>query len=206
MSAPTSQCLFLTHMKNDGFRKTLDRIAAQKRAAHRLDRTVVRAGWIDGAKTMGGPDFSIIARTLCYGRESGTTRNGSRYSAITARNFVRAYGLGFAKKAEKEAGRALQLVFTRGAEYQADLTKALSGIGAQAAGGLRMAIVNDRYKPNARSTVLAWARRHTNSTKAMRRASKLKGDDRFFAMAGMKKELVDTGALVQHITYDVVKK
>ena len=39
----------------------------------------------------------------------------------------------------------------------------------------------------------------------MRKASRLSGEERYMAMASMKKELVDTGALVQHITSDVVK-
>lgn len=193
-------------MKKNGFAETLDRIRLMKRTARRLERTSVRAGWIDGAKTLSGTPFAVIARALCYGREAGTTRKGWKYPAIPARNFVRGYNNDFSKETEKEAGRALQLVFTKGAEYQSDLTLLLSGIGARAAGGLRQAIVHDRYKSNARSTVLAWAKRHSGSTRQMRSANKLQGDQRFLAFAGMKKELVDTGAMIDHIIYDVVKR
>lgn len=193
-------------MKKNGFAETLDRIRLMKRTAHRLERTTVRAGWIDGARTLSGTPFAVIARALCYGREAGTTRKGYRYPAIPARNFIRGYNNDFAKDTEREAGRTLHLVFTKGAEYQADLTRMLASVGAVAAGGLRQAIVRDRYKPNARSTVLAWAKRHSGSTRQMRAANKLQGDQRFLAFSGMKKELVDTGAMVQHITYDVVKK
>ncbi len=193
-------------MEKNGFAETLDRIRLMKRTARRLERTSVRAGWIDGSKTVSGTPFAVIARALCYGREAGTTRKGWKYPAIPARNFVRGYNNDFSKATEREAGRALQLVFAKGAEYQADLTLLLSGIGSRAAGGLRQAIVHDRYKQNARSTVLAWAKRHSGSTRQMRAANKLQGDQRFLAFAGMKKELVDTGAMVDHITYDVVKR
>lgn len=191
--------------RNDGFRQTLERIRLQKRTAHRLERTKVRAGWIDGAKTLDGKDFAVIARALCYGRESGTTSKGWRYPAIPARDFMRGYSNDYAKRTQMEAGKALQLVFRQGAEYQSDLTKMLAGIGAVAAGGLRLAITQYRYKKNARATILAWAKRHSNSTKQMRAANRLKGEERYMAMASMKKELVDTGALVQHITSDVTK-
>lgn len=193
-------------MEKNGFAETLERIRLMKRTAKRLDRTAVRAGWIDGARTLSGTPFAVIARALCYGREAGTTRKGWKYPAIPARNFIRGYNNDFSKATEREAGRTLQLVFTKGAEYQADLTLMLSGIGAKAVRGLKDAIMLDRYKPNARSTVLAWAKRHSKSTKQMRAANKLQGDQRFLAFSGMKKELVDTGAMVQHITYDVVKK
>jgi len=190
----------------NGFSQTLERIRLQKRTARRLERTSVRAGWIDGAKTLDGKDFAVIARTLCYGRESGTTRKGWKYPAIPARDFMRGYRNDFSKRTLQEAGRALQLVFRTGAEYLADLTRMLASIGAVAAGGLKQAIAIDRYKPNARSTVLAWAKRHSGSTRQMRSANKLQGDQRFLAFAGMKKELVDTGAMVQHITSDVVTR
>ena len=193
-------------MKKNGFAETLDRIRLMKRTARRLERTSVRAGWIDGAKTVSGTPFAVIARALCYGRDEGTTRRGYKYPAIPSRNFVRGYSNDFAKETEKEAGRALQLVFTKGAEYQSDLTLLLSGIGARAVKGMKNAIMLDRYKQNARSTVLAWAKRHSGSTRQMRAANKLQGDRRFLAFAGMKKELVDTGAMVGHITYDVVKR
>lgn len=190
----------------NGFSQTLERIRLQKRTARRLERTSVRAGWIDGAKTLDGKDFAVIARTLCYGRESGTTRKGWKYHAIPARDFMRGYRNDFGKRTLQEAGRALQLVFRTGAEYQADLTKMLASIGAAAAGGLRQAIAIDRYKQNARATILSWAKRHSNSTKQMRKANRLSGEERYMAMASMKKELVDTGSMVQHITSDVVTR
>jgi len=193
--------------RNDGFAQTLERIRAQKKTARRLERTSVKAGWIDGARTQDNrTEFAVIARTLCYGRESGTTSKGHKYSAIPARDFMRGYRINkYGTQTMKEAGRCLQLVFRNGAEYQADLAKMLSSIGAVAVGGLRQAVGHERYKPNARSTVLAWARRHSGSTRQMRSASKLQGDERYTAFAGMKKELVDTGALIQHITYRVDK-
>lgn len=193
-------------MEKNGFAETLERIRLMKRTARRLERTSVRAGWIDGAKTVSGTPFAVIARALCYGREEGTTRKGWKYPAIPARNFVRGYNNDFSKATEREAGRALQLVFTKGAEYQADLTKMLASIGATAAGGLRQAIAIDRYKQNARSTILSWAKRRSNSTKQMRKANRLSGEERYMAMASMKKELVDTGSMVQHITSDVVTR
>ena len=202
----TERLSYLYGMAKNGFAQTLERIRLQKRTARRLERTSVRAGWIDGAKTLDGKDFAVIARTLCYGRESGTTRKGWKYPAIPARDFMRGYRNDFGKRTLREAGRALQLVFRKGAEYQADLTKMLASIGAVAAGGLDQAISIDRYKPNARSTVLAWAKRHSGSTRQMRSANKLQGDQRFLAFAGMKKELVDTGSMVQHITSDVVTR
>ena len=193
-------------MQKNGFAETLERIRLMKRTAHRLERTTVRAGWIDGAKTLDGKEFAVIARALCYGRDEGTTRKGYRYPAIPARNFIRGYNNDFAKDTEREAARAMQLVFTKGAEYQADLTRMLASVGAVAAGGLRQAIVHDRYRQNARATILAWAKRHSGSTRQMRSANKLQGDQRFLAFAGMKKELVDTEAMIDHITYDVVKR
>ena len=202
----TERLSYLYGMAKNGFAQTLERIRLQKRTASRLERTSVRAGWIDGAKTLYGKDFAVIARTLCYGRESGTTRKGWKYPAIPARNFMIGYSHGYALRTEREAGMALQLVFRTGAEYQADLTKMLASIGAVAAGGLKQAIAIERYKQNARSTILSWAKRHSNSTKQMRKANRLSGEERYMAMASMKKELVDTGALVQHITSDVVKR
>lgn len=190
----------------NGFAQTLERIRLQKRTARRLERTRVRAGWIDGAKTLDGKDFAVIARALCYGREAGTTRKGYRYPAIPARDFMRGYRIYFEERTLLEAGRALQLVFRNGAEYQADLTKMLASVGAVAAGGLKKAIAHYRYKQNARATILAWAKRHANSTKQMRKANRLKGEERYMAMASMKKELVDTGAMVQHITSDVTNR
>ena len=195
-----------TQGKKNGFAETLERIRAQKRTAKRLERTTVRAGWIDGAKTLGGTEFSVIARALCYGREEGTTKSGRRYPAIPARNFVAKYGDKYAKATDREASRAISIVFRKGAEYQADLTKMLSSIGAVAVRGLKEAIVKDRYAQNAMDTVLSWARRHAGSTKAMMQANRLKGESRVEAMTAMKKELVDTGAMVQHITYAVTKK
>lgn len=202
----TERLSYLYGMAKNGFAQTLERIRLQKRTANRLERTSVRAGWIDGAKTIDGKDFAVIARTLCYGRESGTTRKGWKYPAIPARDFMRGYRNDFGKRTLQEAGRALQLVFRTGAEYQADLTKMLASIGAVAAGGLKQAIAVDRYKQNARSTILSWAKRHSNSTKQMRKANRLSGEERYMAMASMKKELVDTGSMVQHITSDVVTR
>ena len=202
----TERLSYLYGMAKNGFAQTLERIRLQKRTARRLERTSVRAGWIDGAKTLDGKDFAVIARTLCYGRESGTTRKGWKYPAIPARDFMRGYRNDFGKRTLQDAGRALQLVFRNGAEYQADLTKMLSSIGAVAAGGLKQAIAVDRYKQNARSTILSWAKRHSNSTKQMRKANRLSGEERYMAMASMKKELVDTGSMVQHITSDVVTR
>ena len=175
-------------MKKNGFAETLDRIRLMKRTARRLERTSVRAGWIDGAKTLSGTPFAVIARALCYGRDAGTTRKGWKYPAIPARNFIRGYNNDFSKATEREAGRTLQLVFRTGAEYQADLTKMLASIGAVAAGGLRQAIAIDRYKQNARATILSWAKRHSNSTKRMRKANRLSGEERYMAMASMKKD------------------
>ncbi len=195
-----------TQGKKNGFAETLDRIRMQKRTAKRLERTAVRAGWIDGAKTLSGTPFSVIARALCYGREAGTTSRGWKYPAIPARNFIAKYGDAYAKATENEATRALRLVFSKGAEYQADLTKMLSSVGSVAVMGLKHSIMQNRYQKNARDTVIAWARRHSNSTKAMRKASRMKGEARVDALSGLKKELVDTGAMVGHITYRVEKK
>ena len=177
-----------TQGKKNGFAETLDRIRMQKRTAKRLDRTAVLAGWIDGSKTLSGTPFAVIARALCYGREAGTTSKGWRYPAIPARNFMAKYGEKHAKAAEREASRALRLVFANGADYQADLTKMLSGIGAMAVLGLKASINIDRYTGNARATVLAWARRHSNSTKAMRKASRMKGEAKVEALSGLHFE------------------
>lgn len=193
----------------NGFGKTLEQIRAMKRTVHRLERTVIRAGWIDGARTLDGrTEFAVIARTLCYGREEGTTSKGWKYPAIPARNFMRRYGEKYEKDTLREAGLCLRAAFGtgKGSDYQADLNQVLAPIGARASGGLREAIVHERYEANARSTVMSWAKRHSGSTRQMRAAGRLNGEAQYTAYAGMKKELVDTGALVQHITYNVGKK
>lgn len=179
-----------TGKKNDGFAKTIERIRAQRRAARRLDRTSVLVGWIDGSRTLNNrTPFAVIARTLCYGREEGVTRNGWRYPAIPPRDFMKAYFREEQKPVFRAASNCLSLIFSEGSEYQADLARQLAPIGATAEGGLRKAIVRQHYKPNARSTVLAWARRHAGTKKGLTSTD--------------KKELVDTGAMVQHITYSV---
>lgn len=195
-------------MATNGFGKTLDRLRAQKRAAATLDRTRLRVGWIDGARTLDGRTaFAVIARTLCYGREAGTTRTGRSYPAIPARNFMKTLSETRSGRIEMEARKAFARILTAPAtEGEAALARMLAPVGAVASGELRQAVGVDRYQPNARSTVLSWARRHSGSTKQMRAASKLAGESRYQAFAGMKKELVDTGAMIQHITYDIVKK
>lgn len=180
--------------KQNGFTATLERIRAQKRAAHRLDRTTVDVGWIDGAMTLDNrTPFAVIARTLCYGREEGVTSKGWKYPAIPARNFMKAYEkFGYEKAALPTASRCLADIFRNGSEFKADMAKQLAPFGAKAEGQLKLAILKEHYKSNAWSTVASWARRHSGTS------SNLTRND--------KKELVDTGAMVQHITYGVETK
>ena len=179
--------------KQNGFTATLERIRAQKRAAHRLDRTTVDVGWIDGAMTLNNKTpFAVIARTLCYGREEGTTKMGWRYPAIPARNFMKAYDEKYGKKALPAASRSLADIFRNGSEYKADMAKQLAPFAAMAEGQLKLTIIKERFKGNAAATVKSWARRHSGTKKGLG--------------ASDKKELVDTGAMVQHITYGVETK
>lgn len=180
--------------KQNGFTASLERIRAQKRAAHRLDRTTVQVGWIDGAMTLNNrAPFAVIARTLCYGREEGMTSKGWKYPAIPARNFVKAYEkFGYEKKALPIASKCLADIFRNGSEYKADMAKQLAPFGAKAEGQLKLAILKENYKKNAWATVREWARRHSGTSSNLTRID--------------KKELVDTGAMVQHITTAVTTK
>ena len=180
--------------KQNGFTATLERIRAQKRAAHRLDRTTVDVGWIDGAMTLDNKTpFAVIARTLCYGREEGMTSKGWKYPAIPARNFVKAYEkFGYEKKALPVASRCLADIFRNGSEYKADMAKQLAPFGAKAEGQLKLAILKEDYAKNSPATIASWAKRHQGTKKGFG--------------AGNKKELVDTGAMVEHITYGVETK
>ena len=188
------------NMEKNGIMKTVERIRSQKRAARKLQAMCVQAGWIDGARTVGSnTPLAVIARTLNYGREPLVTKKGWTAPEIPPRNFMKQCTDKFSKPAQAEAARSLSLVFSSGMEYRADIENALMPVAEKLSGCLKVAIVRGEYLRNARATVLSWAKRHANSTKAMRKASRQKGEARVQALSANKQPLVDTGELVQAI-------
>lgn len=186
--------------KTNGFMKTLERIRQQKRAARKLQEMRVQSGWIDGTRTTGSnTPFAVIARTLNYGREPLVTRKGWTAPEIPARNFMKQCTDKFSSPALAEASKALSLVFRSGMEYRADIGRALQPVAERLSGCLKTAIVRGEYRKNARATILPWAKRHANSSKAMRQANRLKGEARVQALSANKQPLVDTGELVQAV-------
>lgn len=173
--------------KQNGFRASANIIARRREAAEKLKRMQLQVGWMDGAQTQSGTPFSIIAQTLCYGREKGTTKKGWTYPAIPARNFEKVFSSKkYFDKVERYAAKGMKTVLEQAITSYSGIESAMAATAQIAAGQLRKSILDERYQENADATIASWARRHSGTRSKLTRAD--------------KKELVDTGAMVQHIT------
>ena len=91
--------------------------------------------------------LATIAKTMCYGREGGTTKSGRKYGRIPARNFVEV----LKEKHSKVIYRAVaDQVINKGADGNVDFVN----IGKQAVGQLQRAMKDsNEYAPNAPITI-----------------------------------------------------
>ena len=91
--------------------------------------------------------LATIAKTMCYGREGGTTKSGRKYGRIPARNFVEV----LKEKHSKVIYRAVAYqVINKGADGNVDFVN----IGRQAVGQLQRAMKDsNEYAPNAPITI-----------------------------------------------------
>ena len=91
--------------------------------------------------------LATIAKTMCYGREGGTTKSGRKYGRIPARNFVEV----LKEKHSKVIYRAVaDQVINKGADGNVDFVN----IGRQAVGQLQRAMKDsNEYAPNAPITI-----------------------------------------------------
>lgn len=87
---------------------------------------------------------------------------------------------------ERYAAKGIKVVLEQAITSDAGVESAMASTAQIAAGQLRKAILDERYQENAPATIASWAKRHSGTKKGLTTAD--------------KKELVDTGAMVQHIT------
>ena len=135
-----------------------------------LSSSVVAVGWIDGngsaqvayahleAKKATGKNqpavgmpvsLALIARTLNYGREAGTTAGGVKYPAIPARPFMT-----FAAEIwEREFPKILKSRFPMLLSGAMSVDSMLAFIGERAKNAVQKAIRDGEYEPLAASTV-----------------------------------------------------
>ena len=164
----------------------------------RLSGASVVAGWPDGNLTaaeayahllderatgknqpaLGRPvSLALIARTLNYRREPGTTLGGVKYGAIPARPFMDLARKNF----ESEFPRLLKAYLPKVLSGTMSVDSFLSMVGARMEGKIREAMTDGNWTPLAPSTLAR--RRH-----------------------GGNAPLVDTGTLRASVSHEVKKR
>ena len=133
--------------------------------------------------------LATIAKTLCYGREGGTTKDGREYGRIPARNFVQVLN----EKHWKPLNRAVADQVLRQGEKE-DVN--MDFLGVVAKGQLQRAIKDsNEYAPNAPFTKSGgWMRNPINGTP-------------FHAEPrGGERPLIDSGTLVNSVDFEIRKR
>lgn len=121
--------------------------------------------------------LAMIARTLHYGREAGCTVDGRRYPAIPPRPFMDLASENFAKK----AGAILRRLLKKYGSGEMNARQVFEFLGQKAADEIKKAMRNGAWTPLSPSTVAS--RRH-----------------------GGAKPLIDTGTLVNSVSFEIKPK
>lgn len=121
--------------------------------------------------------LAMIARTLHYGREAGCTISGRRYPAIPPRPFMDLAAANFAKK----AGAILKKLLPQYAAGRLNARQILEYLGQRGADELKAAMRDGPWAPLS------------EFTKANRRH-------------GGEKPLIDTGTLVNSVSFEIRAK
>lgn len=189
----------MTNRQSNGFKASSESIANKVKCIKSISAKRMLIGWPDGAKDNKGNSYAVIARTLEYGRSAGVSSKGRKYPAIPPRDFVGQFFSIFSEETKKQIRKALSELHKKQNITLSDIDIALKRVGAFGVGDLQKAIVNGDYQANAPSTIKAWLRNKSKSkiTKLIKLNPRL-------APTSGKKPLIDTGSLVQHVTYKIV--
>lgn len=133
--------------------------------------------------------LATIAKTLCYGREGGTTKDGREYGRIPARNFVQV----LKEKHWKPMNRAVADQVLRQGEKE-DVN--MDFLGVIAKGQLQRAIKDsNEYAPNAPFTKTGgWM------------ANPINGKPFKAEPKGGERPLINTGTLVNSVDFEIRSK
>ena len=133
--------------------------------------------------------LATIAKTLCYGREGGHTKEGKEYGRIPARNFVEV----LKSKHSRVIYRAIaDQVINNGADGNVDFVN----IGRQAVGQLQRSIKDsNEYAPNAPFTINGgWMANPKN------------GKPFYAEGKGSSRPLWDSGTLYKSVEFEIKAK
>lgn len=130
--------------------------------------------------------LATIAKTMCYGREGGTTKSGRKYGRIPARNFVEV----LKEKHSKVIYRAVaDQVIKKGADGNVDMVF----IADKAKGQLQRSIKDsNEYAPNAPFTINGgWMANPKN------------GKPFYAEPKGSERPLWNTGTLIRSVDFEI---
>ena len=152
-----------------------------------------RVGWVDPTKMHPVEEgqkvpvsMATIARTMNYGREAGVASNGRAYPAIPARPFMK---ITFDQRSD-DLKRIINMQFARLLRGKIDGKQLIDSSCLNWSSFLRKTIrTSSNFTPLSRLTVASRKRR--NKTLSRKRAN---------------TPLIDTGALIESIGYEVVSK
>lgn len=189
----------MANRQSNGFKASSESIANKIKCINSISAKKMLVGWTDGAKDNKGNSYAVIARTLEYGRSAGVSSKGRKYPAIPPRDFVGQFFSKFSNETKKQIRKALSELHKKQNVTLSDIDIALKRVGVFGVGDLQKAIVNGDYQANAPATIKSWLRNKSKS----KIAKSVKANPRLVPTMG-KKPLIDTGSLVQHVTYKIV--